>query len=193
MESRIIKLNCAISRRARQLMQRLPDLSGFSEYCRVIRSLNSSGPRRRLRSANGTMLQAMNESFPQWPGLLCKFVLPSGPKYFLLNLWITDSQATTPIGMLPTAGFRLAVQFYSDSASEGNRREGTSIAQSRTGHGVSAISEVRANGLAHRAISARRGMQMIAAVIRRQQATPLTSTLPRNALLTGVRAKDRCK
>jgi len=141
MESRIIKLNCAISRRARQLMQRLPDLSGFSEYCRVIRSLNSSGPRRRLRSANGTMLQAMNESFPQWPGLLCKFVLPSGPKYFLLNLWITDSQATTPIGMLPTAGFRLAVQFYSDSASEGNRREGTSIAQSRTGHGVSAISE----------------------------------------------------
>src|SRR5436305_10161200 len=68
------------------------------------------------------MLQAMNESFPQWPGLLCKFVLPSGPKYFLLNLWITDSQATTPIGMLPTAGFRLAVQFYSDSAPEGNRR-----------------------------------------------------------------------
>jgi hypothetical protein len=69
----------------------------------------------------------MNEPFPQWPGLLCKFVLPSGPKYFLLNLWITDSQATTPIGMLPTAGFRLAVQFYSDSASEGNRSESTSI------------------------------------------------------------------
>ena len=45
----------------------------------------------------------------------------------LLNLWITDSQATTPIGMLPTAAFRLAVQFYSDSASEGNRRESTSV------------------------------------------------------------------
>jgi len=103
MESRIIKLNYAVSRRARQLMQRLADLSAFSEYSRVIRSLNSSGPTRRLRLANGTTLQAMNDSLPQWPGLFRKFVLPSGPKYFLLNLWITDSQATTPIEMLRTS------------------------------------------------------------------------------------------
>jgi hypothetical protein len=83
----------------------------------------------------------MNESFPQWPGLLCKFVLPSGPKYFLLNLWITDSQATTPIGMLPTAGFLLAVQFYSASASEGNRWSVCRSAQTQAGHPVSAMSE----------------------------------------------------
>jgi len=79
-------------------MQRLADFSAFSEYGRVIRSLNSSGPTRSLRSANGTTLQAMNESFPQWPSLFRKFMLPSGPKHLLLNLWITDSQATTPIG-----------------------------------------------------------------------------------------------
>src|SRR5689334_3827128 len=34
-------------------------------------------------------------------------------------------------------------------------------------------------------------MQMIAAPIPSQQAPPLTNTLPLNALLTGVRAKDR--
>ena len=92
-------------------MQRLADLSAFSEYYGVIRSLNSSGPARRLRLANGATLQAMNESFPQWPSLFRKFVLPSGPKHFLLNLWITDSQAKTPIEMLPRAWFRLTVQF----------------------------------------------------------------------------------
>jgi len=93
----------AESRSARELIQPLAVLSAFSEYCGLIRSLNSSGPARRLRLANGTPLQAMNDSLPQWPGLFRKFVLPSGPKYFLLNLWITDSQATTPIEMLRTA------------------------------------------------------------------------------------------
>ena len=104
MEPRIIKLNGTLSRRTRQLTQGLADVSAFSDYCGVIRSLNSSGPTRRLRLANGATLQSMKESLPQWPSLFGEFVLPSGPKHLLLNLWITDSQATTPIGMLPKQG-----------------------------------------------------------------------------------------
>ena len=117
------------------------DLRAFSEYCRVIRSLNSSGPTHRLRLANRAPLQAMNKSFPQWPTLLCNFVLPSGPEHLLLNLWIADSQATTPIGMVGKAWFRLALQFYSDCVSEGNRSESTFIRSNRAGHRVSPVIE----------------------------------------------------
>ena len=114
MESRIIKLNGALERRGTA-----PDaaVSRFERFQRVLPRdslLNPSWRTHGLRLANGATLQAMHESFPQWPSLFSDFVLPSGPKHLLLNLWITDSQATTPIGMFPTAAFRLAVQFYSD-------------------------------------------------------------------------------
>jgi hypothetical protein len=138
MESRIIKLNCAISRRTRQLMQRLADLSAFSEYSRVIRSLNSSGPTRRLRLANGTTLQAMNEPFPQWPGLFRKFVLPSGPKHLLLNLWITDSQATTPIECFQSRVWIGCAILIGLSLGGKSKREYLHPLKTRAGHRVSA-------------------------------------------------------
>jgi hypothetical protein len=94
MELRIIKLNCAL-----ELRGTAPDagVSRFERFQRVLPRdslLNPSWRTRGLRLANRAPLQAMNESFPQWPSLFRKFVLPSGPKHLLLNLWITDSQAT---------------------------------------------------------------------------------------------------
>lgn len=96
-----------------QALQVVPQLTAALNEKRPFRLLSFSGPSCARWLADGAMLHAMNESFPQWPSLFCYFVLPSGPKHLLLNLWITDSQATTPIGMPRTAWSRLAVQFYS--------------------------------------------------------------------------------
>ena len=39
----------------------------------------------------------MDELFPKWPTLFFDFVLPSGPKHPLLNLWIADPHISTPL------------------------------------------------------------------------------------------------
>ena len=104
MESRIIKLNCTLSRTGVESAVAVSRIELFQRVLRRDSLLSLSGPRCTAGPANGATLQSMKESLPQWPSLFGKFVLPSGPKHLLLNLWITDSQATTPIGMLPTAG-----------------------------------------------------------------------------------------
>jgi hypothetical protein len=38
----------------------------------------------------------MQESFPNGPSLFFGLVLPSRPKYFLLNLWIANPHTATP-------------------------------------------------------------------------------------------------
>ncbi len=83
-----------------QALQVVPQLTAPLNEKRPFRLLSFSGPSCVRWLADGAMLHAMNESFPQWPSLFCYFVLPSGPKHLLLNLWITDSQATTPMEMV---------------------------------------------------------------------------------------------
>ena len=49
-----------------------------------------------LGPANQAALQAMDESFPEWPALFFDFVLPSRSKDLFSNLWIADPHGTTP-------------------------------------------------------------------------------------------------